>query len=487
MKIIKLVTLLCAVAPLSTVLGDATVYPTGNPAQDVANVRGAAAGGGTVLLKAVDATGIPRAFDFGDYPVSRINWDYAGAGYVGLGTAGEIVPVSLGNFVLYVSLGNDVRLVGETVGNAMTTIKGGTIPIRNFAERQLPDGTIELVFGLANLSVQNIRFTESALQSVYTFQGGSFPQVQALVRERGLSTSIEIRNNEFLDVQPAYSRFWYALAAVTDGPTGPVSVIDNVIHFTSGRWDAGERAYETAQGLTQQQEFWEGFSIADLNAAGQLLDNEIEGTDTGLLVYFDGSDVVEMRDNRIELRPNGFFGIAAEANHRYFIERNTVIAPGPEVDGIVVWAADPDIGINDSVIRHNRLVMDESDYGGISLVGAASRNEVSDNKVEGTAAYALGIVNDFLGADALAEDNLFSGNNISKFGARDSTVYGMGADVFFDTNSRNNRVNGRVKTVKDLGQNNSVPGNRVNAAGQRRMQLTASPAKFELVRSHPGN
>src|SRR6185436_2805142 len=111
------------------------VYPTGYPAYDVAAVRAAVQAGGTVLLKARDTAGIPRAFDFGDYPVGRIDWDDDGAGYVALGTSGEVVEVTIGAFRIYVSLGNDVRLVGETRGTAVTTIRGGTIPIRNFEPR----------------------------------------------------------------------------------------------------------------------------------------------------------------------------------------------------------------------------------------------------------------------------------------------------------------------------------------------------------------
>jgi hypothetical protein len=48
-------------------------------------------------------------------------------------------------------------------------------------------------------------------------QLGRLPQVRALVEERGLHPRTEIRGNEFFDVQPAYLRVWYALAA---GPTG---------------------------------------------------------------------------------------------------------------------------------------------------------------------------------------------------------------------------------------------------------------------------
>ena len=91
---------------------ETVVYPTGNPANDVARVRAAVQTGGTVLLKARDTAGIPRAFEFGDYAVGGIDWD--SGGYVALGTSGEVIEVTSGAFRFYVSLGNDVRLVGET-------------------------------------------------------------------------------------------------------------------------------------------------------------------------------------------------------------------------------------------------------------------------------------------------------------------------------------------------------------------------------------
>jgi hypothetical protein len=438
--------------------GPTVVHPTGDPAQDVPAVRAAVRGGGTVLLKASDAAGHPRAFDFGDYPVSAIDWDESGTGYVALGMAGEIVPIAIGSFTAYLSLGNDVRLVGETVSDTMTTVRGGTIPIRNFEPQAIPGVGTRTVYGLGRLAVEGIRFTESALQAMYTTQLGSFPEVRALVAARGLAVSIDVRRNEFIDVQPAYAFFWYALAAVTDGPAGPVRVEDNLVRFTPGRWDAAERAYEEANGLERATDFWEGISIADLNARGRIARNCVQGVDVGLLVYFDGSDFVEVTDNRVELRPEGFVGISCQANHRYVIERNTVIAAGANPDGIILWASDQETGINESRIRQNHVVLDGSDYGGITLIGRGAGNEFTKNRVEGSAAYALGLVADFFDPEALATNNAFVNNKIGHFVPRDSSYYGEGATFFLDTHTRSNLVAGKSGIVKDLGQDNVIAG-----------------------------
>jgi len=448
-------TILCAVCSISpAVIGLTEVWPTGDPAQDVAAVRAAVEGGGTVLLKATDVTGAAVAFEFGDYPVSEINWDDHGAGYVALGTSGEIVPVVSGSSTWYVSLGNDVRLLGETDDGAMTTIHGGTIPIRNFEPKDVPGAGEQTVFGIARLEVEGIRFTESALQSMYTTQLVTVPEVVTLLADRGLHARIRIRGNEFIDVKPAYEFYWYSLAAVTDGPADTATIRDNLVQFTTGRWDADERAYEQQNGLDPAFELWEGISIANLRHPGDIIDNHVIGVDVGLLVYFYGSTFVRIIDNLVEVRPEAIVGISCQANHRYLIEGNTVIAPGSNPDGMYLWATDPQIGINDSVVRHNHVVLDGSYFGGISVFGAGTRNLFAENQVEGSGAYAVGLVDDFYNPGSPATNNRFVLNDISGFTPRFSVVYGAGAHVFFDTNTSHNLFIGPSRRVKDRGQDN---------------------------------
>jgi hypothetical protein len=430
------------------------VHPTGDPAQDVVAVRTAVQAGGTVLLRATNAEGVPQAFDFGSFPVGAADFDPSGSGYVALGTSGELVLVTVGDDSRYVSLGNDVRLLGETTHGATTTIRGGNIPIRNFEPRTVPGAGEQMVFGIAKLTVEGIRFTESALQSIYTQQLGALPEVQALVQERKLRPRTEIRRNAFHDVKPAYAGAWYSLAAVTDGPAGAVKVEDNLVQLTPGRWDAEERAYEQANGLDPAFEVWEGISIANLHARGDVTRNRVSGVDVGLLVYFEGRDFVRIAENHVRVRSEGLVGIGCQANHQYLIERNTVIADGSNPDGIYLSATDQVTGINRSTVRYNHVVMNGSEYGAISLFGAGTFNAFVGNRVEGSAAYALGLVADFFSPDPIAKANRFLGNQISRFTPRDSAVYGSGAHVFFDANTRRNRFIGWSGTVKDLGQDN---------------------------------
>ena len=62
------------------------VYPTGEPVQDVQNVQTAVDQGGTVILKATDASGSPQYFNFG---------------------------TAVGAVGMYVEISNDVVIIGE--------------------------------------------------------------------------------------------------------------------------------------------------------------------------------------------------------------------------------------------------------------------------------------------------------------------------------------------------------------------------------------
>lgn len=104
-KLVALVlsALACAIAsPVpAAASGARVVYPTGLAASDVPQVQAAVNAGGSILLKASDANGVPAAFEFGSGSV-RLN--------------------------------NDVAISGETVNRSMTTVRHGRFPFRtNFS------------------------------------------------------------------------------------------------------------------------------------------------------------------------------------------------------------------------------------------------------------------------------------------------------------------------------------------------------------------
>ena len=78
-----------------TAAAETVVFPEGSPATDVANVRAAVAAGGVVLLKAVNADGVPTPFEFS---------------------------------TMAAGLSTDVTILGERIEGRMTTIRGGFFP-----------------------------------------------------------------------------------------------------------------------------------------------------------------------------------------------------------------------------------------------------------------------------------------------------------------------------------------------------------------------
>lgn len=82
------------------------VYPTGAFPTDGINVQAAADQGGTVLLKATNRQGKPTAFNFGTPDPNHG------------GTSCSVAGVT-------VNLNTDVAILGEQVGQKMTTINGG--------------------------------------------------------------------------------------------------------------------------------------------------------------------------------------------------------------------------------------------------------------------------------------------------------------------------------------------------------------------------
>jgi len=445
------------------------VRPTGDPAQDLANVQAAIDRGGTVLLKATDVAGAPRAFEFGDYPIGTYDWNYFGSprGYVALGTAGEIVPVgyvtpSGANRTVYLSIHNDVRLRGESDDGVVTIIRGGTIPIRNFAPRDVPGHGTQFVYGLSSMTIEGIRFEGSTLQSIYTFGARDIPEVNAALAARNVGIKIVIGRNQFVDLKPTYDDFfqlWYTLGAVTDRPQGSVAVVDNVRRQTPGLWTAAEHAYEQASGIVGASELFEAFSIAGLDFPGVISGNDIEDTFIGPLVYQGGTSPVWIEHNRVRLLPNGAVAIACYANHRYHVSHNTILLSGTYPDGILVWPDDDSVGIQRSEIVHNRIVQDGSDFGGITLLGASSNNLVADNTVEGSGAYAFGLMDG--GSGAPQRGNAFVNNRLWRFTPRTSAYFGFGTDVFFDRTAADNVFIGCAPSVIDLGTGDKfLPGGR---------------------------
>ena len=174
--------------------GQTTVYPTGFTPLDASNVQAAVALGGDVVLKAVNASGISTAFNFG-------NRD-------------SVVSTK------------DVTILGETVRGGTTIVKGGRRPFRCFSPVQF--------------KVHGIRFEGPTYAAVFSSS----------------ATNVEVTNNVIIDVKGLFIPQLGGTKGVgiwvlrTGGPT---VIADNVIDTVSAQNSSGIAAlFESGTLLIQR-------------------------------------------------------------------------------------------------------------------------------------------------------------------------------------------------------------------------------------------
>ena len=141
--------------------------------------------------------------------------------------------------------------------------------------------------------------------------------------------------------------------------------------------------------------------------------------------------------------------IGGDLTAAYQVSRNTVICESPFADGINVTGGDFFEGTVGPVIEKNHITIHNSQFtSGINLYGLVSNGLVGENKIDGYGAVAI-IFNKGNDPENLVSSNRLQGNNISLFTA-------SVADVFFDTNTRDNVLKGHCVSIIDLGVNNSA-------------------------------
>ena len=177
-----------------------TVYPTGSFPLDMQNVQAAIDRGGTVILKATNAAGQPTPFDFGP-PDPQVDGG--------------------------VNLHTDVSILGERIGDYMTTIKGGFNPILGLVP--------------VRSKIQGIHFD------------GPLDSPIALIR----STGADIVGNRITNIVPLLLFFGFTeiegiFVSGFDDPlnavTGKITVADNVIEISGGDFVNGMQFDEVATG-----------------------------------------------------------------------------------------------------------------------------------------------------------------------------------------------------------------------------------------------
>ena len=415
----------CACAGSAICAAATVVYPTGSYPLDVQNVQAALDGGGTVLLRATNAAGVPTAFDFGPS-------DLTGA---------------------WVEFHVDAELVGEHTAGADTIIHGGWYPVEDFGDAQ-------------NIAVRNITF-DSAFDGALLLYGantevtgnraahtvGSFrtpQQTYAEVFVVGFSGRVRIEDNVIFDVAAesgiGVSQFRAA---------GPVVIRGNTIS------DTGYGTIESSFNVS---------AATGAPATVGITDNHlrpgpaVNGFGVGIEINGEGSYTVARNDILVE-SPNGL----------------GVYALGAPDFGIAPMIA-PVIEKND-VTLHLRTDLGPVFADGIDLVGTVSNAYVGQNAVRGSGFSALGLydVND--GSDL--GFNTYVGNQIATFdptvadvfldtAAHDTVFKGFSGQVI-DLGS-NNHITGAGA------QGHAATGQQVRDATRRRND--AMQATIDLLRQH---
>lgn len=341
------------------------VYPTGQWPADVSSVQAAANTGGTVLLKAVNTSGVPTAFNFG---------------------TPEFLP---GRHVLFET---DVEVHGEQVGNARTTIQGGLGPFRGLSPVRREFHNIDFSGGMdwaIGIGASKDRLEISGVHVRHVIPApfsASFFQAQGITISGGQVTDVSgmivIEDND-IDLSDATTDLVYGVQL--DTVSGKVSIKNN--HVTIGQSQGGE------------------------------LDSE------GILAVRCHDDVLIM-ENSIKAGAYALDGIGGvgtpDANFK--ISNNVVTSEGLQADGIALLGDSTQFGgVVRGVIAENDVTVHNT-VSGISLYGLVSGVTVRDNTIAGRAAYALRITQGFDPSD-MATQNLFRGNEVSDFKAGTADVF----------------------------------------------------------------
>ncbi|MGR2752256.1 hypothetical protein [Agromyces arachidis] len=367
------------------------VYPTGDPAQDVPNVQAAVDLGGTVRLKATTVDGAPGVFDFGS--------NLPGGGFV--------------------DLNRDVEIEGEVAASHPTTIAGGFAPFRGWYDAPVDSRISDITFDA--------------------------PGVAALYASG--STGLEFTRNHVTDVVglpdwlPGVDKGQAVWVVGLETVTGDILIADNLIEDVHA-----DNGY--------------GLALFGFSADARIERNVIRGVSTAGILAGVNLGAVAIADNDVAPGPpraplpygggNGII-IGNSLGGRAHVTGNTVECENPYADGILL-AASAYYGEvqDDAVVTGNRVVMHDSMYGAISLIGSVTGTDVGRNRLSGNGAFAF--ANEpYLFPDEAVASNTFVGNNIAGF---DSEV----ADLLFSVNTIDNAFFGSVATVIDLGVGNWVSG-----------------------------
>lgn len=399
----SLIALMVLCAPIGHAVTNpfSIVYPTGIYPDDVNRVQAALNLGGTVVLKAVNAAQVPTPFNFG---------------------TGLAVGQSGGVF-----LTKDVSILGETTPSHQTTILGGFLPIRGLVP--------------VKSTIRGIDFESSIWVPISI----------------GASTGSVITDNVFRNVVPVRVRV----------PSGRIITFAQAIGFSgydasgpapgliTGHVSVARNTIDGARAI-----FSNGIQFDSFSADAEIADNDISNvnddtTETGSgIVIIRAEGRVAITGNVVAPGPTQNFGadgifIDGNGGASYQVIGNTIRCVSPFADGIDVVGGHvtATTGTVNAIVVANSVGVNGVFAFGIFLWDLVTEAKVTANSIEGAGGFALGISTYGFNTNT-ASGNSFIANDLRYFVSNQ-------ADLFYDTNTQNNREIGFCRSVIDLGSGNS--------------------------------
>jgi hypothetical protein len=391
------------------------VYPTGVFPTDGINVQAAANQGGTVLLKATNRQGTPTAFNFGTPDPNHG------------GTSCSVAGVT-------VNLNVDVAILGEQVGQKMTTINGGCTPLLGLVPvRSKIEGIdFETPVGAA------IVLTASTGTEII---GNRINGVIGALVE--VASGFEFTDGDGIDL--------FGDGAPQNSVSGHAIIANNVIENLGAEFANAVQLDEVAAEVDIS-----GNTILFPESNG---DVQVTG-----ITAFRSHNRVSIVGNEISMGPGSPNAspipilVGGHSDARYIVAFNNVVDNHPNGDGIAVTGGDFSEPTQNAQILANRVTLNSLNGGqngdffvgasGVDVYGAVNNSLIAANVIRGTSAFGLNVDEGFLPTSTSNSDQLL----INDISGHTSFI----TDVYFGTNTSNLQFAGKCKSDIDLGVDNKI-------------------------------
>jgi hypothetical protein len=398
------------------------VFPTGEWPADVENVQAALDQGGTVLLKATDASGRWTAFNFG--PTEP------GGGSVNLTT--------------------DVRVRGESVRGHMTTIRGGFLPVQGAVKVRAAISGIRfegsgflaiVIWSSSGLDIAGNVITDVVGDPDFGEAIGLF--IWAVPTPEDISGTIVIADNVVAVDRGGVAT--YAEGVVVAGAVADVSFIGNRV---SGAHTLGTLMYHTGRVSVLGNVVVTGAGNPDIEY-GQ-----------GIVVNSPLEDGVLIRDNAVVCAIPGEVGIEVIGRDEpvaAVIERNAVVMHDPLSAAISLDGSVSNSRVLGNLVRgHGAYALEAFQ---IPTGQAPSSNRFIGNNLSG---FTSSVADVFF--DVNTSDNLLVGRcaSVLDLGTNNHTTCGQGLAAV----SANRRARGEQSRGRDVERLAAVARAIAAAAGR---------------------